>query len=60
MKVMAPAHSLVMKIACVQFERLFTLLSLQTAFERVIGRRRPPKVTAIRKNQVCISQKEDV
>ena len=29
MRVMAPAYLLVVKIGCVQFERLFTLLSLQ-------------------------------
>ena len=30
---MAPAHPLVMKIGCVQFERLFMFLSFQTLFE---------------------------
>ena len=37
MRVAAPAHPLVALIGCVQFELLFTLLSLQTTFERVIG-----------------------
>ena len=37
MRVAAPAQPLAALIGCVQFERLFTLLSLQTTFERVIG-----------------------
>ena len=57
---MAPAHPLVVKIGCVHFERLFTFLSLQTSFERVIGKRLLPKVTATIRDQVCILQKEDV
>ena len=32
-RLMAPAHPLVVKIGFVQFERLFTFLSLQTTFE---------------------------
>ena len=37
MRVVALAHPFVALIGCVQFERLFTLLSLQTMFERVTG-----------------------
>ena len=37
MRVMALSHRLVVKIGCVQFERLFTFLSLHTTFEGVIG-----------------------
>ena len=37
MRVVVLAHSLVERIGCVQFERLFKLLILQTTFERVIG-----------------------
>ena len=37
MKVMVVAHPLLVKIGYVQFEQLFTMLSLQTTFERVIG-----------------------
>ena len=37
MRVVAPAHPLVVLIGCVQFERLFTLLSFKTTCERVIG-----------------------
>ena len=33
MRVVMPAHPLVVLIGCLQFERLFTLLSLQTSFE---------------------------
>ena len=33
MRVVTPAHPLVSLIGCVQFERLFTLLSLQTTIE---------------------------
>ena len=36
-RVMASVHPVVAKIECVQFEQLFTLLSFQTMFERVIG-----------------------
>ena len=55
LRVVAPAHPLVVKIGCIQFERLFTFLSLQTSFERVIGQRLQPKVTAIIRGQVCPS-----
>ena len=57
MRVMAPAHPLVAKIGCVQFGRL--LLNLQSTFES-------DQLTAstrcysCEKDQVCISQKEDV
>ena len=37
MRVTVPAHPLLAKIWCVQFEQLFTMLSLQTTFKRVIG-----------------------
>ena len=57
---MVPSHPLVMKIGCIQFEQLFTFFSLQTTFERVVGQRLPPKITAMRRDQVCISQKQDV
>ena len=33
MRVAVPAHPLVTLIGCIQFERLFTLLRLQTTFE---------------------------
>ena len=57
-RVVAPAHPLVVLIGWAQFER--ALLSLQTTFERVIRERLQPKVTAVIRDQVCILQKEDV
>ena len=50
-RVTVPAHPLAALIGSVQFERLF---------ERTISKQVQPMVTAILRDEVCISQKEDV
>ena len=60
MGVMAPSPPLVVKIWSAFSLNFVHGLSLQTSFERVVDYGFHQRFTAMRRGQVCISQKEDV
>ena len=60
MRVMAPSPPLAVKIWVHSVECLFTFVSLQTSFERVINYGYHQRFTAMRRNHVCPSSNKCV